>query len=133
VDHGPGSEGFPFDTETMLVSVSGARVRCRLRLPHLWSEGTTRVIRLRRRCNRNSRIPGRRIREVEHVLERASVEIAGCQMRSLGVVIEAQETLLNERQKRSVVRHPVRDVMWPRERGDRNEGHAEAELIEVRA
>jgi hypothetical protein len=71
--------------------------------------------------------------EVEHVLERFGVEVAGCQMRSLTVLVLTQKTLLNEREQRSMVGNPVRDVVRPGKRGDRNEGHAEAELIEVRA
>src|SRR5207249_678715 len=48
-------------------------------------------------------------------------------------VVGAQETLLDEGEQGGVVGNPVRDVVRPGERGDRDEGDAKAELIEVRA
>jgi len=69
--------------------------------------------------------------KVEHVLERGGVEVAGRKVRSLLIIlVQTQKTLLDECKQRRVVGHPM---MWPRERGDGDEGNTKAELIEVRA
>src|SRR5262249_58931536 len=88
----------------------------------------------RGRCCGYASVHRRRPVEVEHVLQRGRVLVTRGQVRARpSLAGEAEEALFDEGEQRGVIAHGVRHVARLGERRHRDERHAEAELIEVRA